>query len=64
MNREKAMYDRSDFIVQELFRFLRKAQHLTPEEELSTCSHIAVSEPEIGRLWFELIRQVHHGIHH
>ena len=58
------MHDRSDFIVQELFRYLRKAEHLTLEEEFSTCSHVAAQQPEIGRLWFELIRQVRDGICH
>ena len=56
--------DRSDFVVQELFRYLDKAVHLTLEEEVRTCAKVSRTQPEIGNLWGELIRQVRDGVQH
>lgn len=54
----------SDFVVQELFRYLEKAVHLTIKEEIRTYVGVAQNQPEIGRLWSEFIRQVRDGIQH
>jgi hypothetical protein len=58
------MGSQSNAVAQELFRYLRKAEHLTLEEELKTCLYVGARQPEIGRLWLELIRQVREGKSH
>ncbi len=46
----------------ELFRYLEKAIHLTPREEIRTCRRVMRNDPEVGRLWIEFIRQVRRGV--
>ena len=36
---------------------VKKAQHLTLDEEVSACTHISVAQSKVGRLWAQLLRQ-------
>ena len=57
-------YPNDRLLIEELFRYLAKAEHLTLDEEIKTCAEVAVANPALGNLWDEFIRQVRSGVSH